>query len=214
MALNSDPRKWQAYGICDSAFSQKHRADRTSIGIFSTGPERRVFLIDWVLDRLDPRQRGDAIVRLIRKWTPVRFIYVEVALMSDTFYLNERFEREHIDLRLIPVGRKGPRKELSKHERICQIAEWFREGRIVLPRQLIYTQVDGKTVDLIHYFINQEFLPYRGTDTIRHDDGLDMFSRLLDSELRLEYDMDRGDEDEDDSPYDRPIGKGGWEALY
>jgi hypothetical protein len=212
--MNNDPRKWQAYGICDAARATHHKADRTSIGIFTTGPQQRVFLVDWVLDRMEPGQRGDAIVRLIRKWKPVRFTYEEIAYSSDTFYLNERLQKAEIDLRLIPVGGRGPRHCLSKHERICQIAEWWREGRIVLPRQLLYTQVDGKVVDLITYFVNEEFLPYRGENTTRHDDGLDMFSRLLDDELRLEFDMDRGEEEQEDGPNDRPIGRGGWEALY
>jgi hypothetical protein len=31
---------------------------------------------------------------------------------------------------MIPVGQRGPRHNLSKHERIVQLAEWFKTGRI------------------------------------------------------------------------------------
>lgn len=213
---NSDPRKWAAYGICDAGRAVHRRADRTSIGIFTCGPEQRVFLVDWVLDRLDPGQRADTLVRLIKKWRPLRFIYEEIGMASDTFYINERFQRESIDLRLTPVGkgdRKGPKgmKGISKHERIVQLTEWFSAGRIVIPRTLLYKQVDGVVVDLIHYFIHEEYLPYRGPQSTRHDDALDMFSRLLDPQLRLEW-VDAVDTSDEDEEMDRAIGRGGWEG--
>ncbi len=211
-----DPRRGATYGICDAARSTKRSADRTSIGIFTCGPGQKVFLLDWVLDQMDPGQRADALVRLVKKWRPIRFVYEEIAMASDTFYLNERFQRENIDLRLIPIGRndlKGAKgvKGVSKHDRIVQLTEWFREGRIVLPRKLLYTQVDGKTVDLIYYFIHDEYLLYRGPNTTRRDDALDMFSRLLDPQLRLEF-IERGDEEEEE---DHEYAAGGsWEGVY
>src|ERR1035437_9933869 len=104
MNSSVDPRKWAAYGLCDAGRGTDRRNDRTAICIFTAGPEDRVFLVDCVLDRLDPGQRADAIVRLIRRWHPERFIYEELAFMSDTFFLNECFVRESIDVRLIAVG--------------------------------------------------------------------------------------------------------------
>lgn len=208
-----DPRKYLAYGICDPGGFAKRRANFTSIPIFTAGPERRVFLVDWVLDRMEPNQRADAIVRLIRKWKPARFIYEEFGFVRDTFYLNERFEKEQIDLRMIPVGRLGPRGKMTKHERIKELQEWFREGRIWLPRSLMYRQVDGRTVDLIDYFVNHEYVPYRGPDTVPFDDALDSFSRLNDPELRLEY-ADPGPAREDDGDDARSAGLGTWESIF
>ena len=52
MRHGTDPRKWAAYGICDAARATHARSDRTSIGIWTTGPDRRVFLVDWVFEPL------------------------------------------------------------------------------------------------------------------------------------------------------------------
>lgn len=210
----TDPWRWATYAMCDAARGLGGKdANRTSMPIWAAGPERRVFLVDWVLDRLDPGQRADAVVRMIRKWQPARFIYEETSYNSDTFYLNERMEKEGISQRLIPVGRKGPRAHMSKGQKIEQLAEWFREGRIWLPKKLMYRQVDGHEVDLVKYFIEQEYIPYRGQDTIPFDDALDSFAMLNEPELRLEYLEAPGDAVRAEQEWG-PRQHGTWEAIY
>lgn len=211
----TDPWRWTTYILCDGARGLSEASDRTSIPVWAAGPERRVFLVDWVLDRLDPGQRADAVVRLIRKWQPARFIYEETSWVSDTFYLNERMEKENISQRIIPVGRKGPRSHMSKGQKIEQLSEWFREGRIWLPKKLMYRQVDGHDVDLIKYFVEQEYIPYRGQDTIPFDDALDSFAMLNEPELRLEYLEAPGDSGSvENQGWGPSEGRGDWQALY
>lgn len=212
----TDVYRYPTYMICDASRGLGGSGEnRTSIPVFAAGPERRVFLVDWVLDRMKPGDRADAMVRLVRKWNPLRIIYEEIGFVSDSFWLNEKFTREGIQQRVIPVGRRGSRGRLTKGERIEQLAEWFREGRIWLPKKLIYKQMDGHVVDLIKYFIEQEYLPWRGQDSIPYDDALDSFSRLNDQEeLRLEY-LDgpiQADAGDDAGP--SYAGRGSWEAIY
>ena len=209
----TDPHRWSMYMMCDAGRSDQANADRSSIPVFAAGPERRVFLVDWVLDRMNPGHRADAVVRLIRKWQPARFVYEETSYNSDTFYLNERLEKEGIQQRIIPIGRRGPRAHMSKGQKIEQLAEWFREGRIWLPHKLMYRQVDGHEVDLIKYFVEQEYIPYRGDDTIPFDDGLDSFSMLNEPELRLEYLEAPGDRVIDDG-WGTNEGRGDWQAVF
>jgi len=200
---------WGNYMICDPALAQTRKANRTSIVVVAAGPERRIFLRDWVYDRLDPDQRADACCRLVRKWQPRRFLYEEFGLTADTFYLGKRFKQEGIALRPISTGRRGPRAALSKDDRIKELRSDFRDGLIWFPKSLKQTCVDGTTIDVIRTFLDEEYLPYRGPDSVPRDDGLDTLSRLHDPELRLEYvpEADPAERRRDDR-------RGSWEAYY
>lgn len=202
-------KSWATYMICDPGLSQKRSADRTSIIVLAAGPERRLFVVDWVMDRLDPDQRADAIVRLVRKHRPRRFIYEEFGLVSDTFYLNKRFKKEGISIRPIAVGRKGPRALQSKESRIAELRSDFREALIWLPKTWAYRCVDGSLIDVIRLFIDEEYIPYRGAGSVPHDDGLDSLSRIHEPELRIEYVPEP-----DANPRRMTERKGGWEAYW
>ena len=52
--------------------------------------------------------------------------------------------------------------------------------RVWLPTQLHYTQYDGRTVDLVETFINEEMMPF---PVGGHDDVLDAMSRIFDVDL-------------------------------
>jgi len=182
-----DP-KWARYMICDPASSTHRRADRTSILVVVAGPERRVFVVDWIYDRLDPGQRADAIVQLLRKWKPRRFTYEQVGLTNDTWYLNERLAKEQmLHMRPTPVGKVGQRAHMSKEARIEELKEDLFNHRIYFPYKLEKTLAGGEKIDVIQTFKQEEYLPYRGKDSVPRDDGLDTLSRLHDPELRLDF---------------------------
>lgn len=184
---NPVPRHFAKYMFVDPALSTNSSADRTSIVVIAAGPERRLLVVDWVYDRIDPLVRADHVCRLVRKWQPRQLIYEELGLACDTFYLYERFKKERIALRVEAVGRRGPRANLTKQDRIRQLIPEFRSGRIWFPEQLMQKCHNGETIDVIKTFIEEEYIPYRGEGSVRHEDGLDSLSRIHEPEVRFQH---------------------------
>lgn len=211
------PGRFPAYLMVDPALAKHKQADRTSAMIVCTTPEKKILVADWVLDRLNPDERTEAILKLIRKWKPKKFVYEEYGLNADVFHLTKALKEAGIGTRPIPVGRKGPRHMLSKEDRIRELTTEFKEGVIVFPKELKKRLLDGETVDLVRQFRESEYELYAGIDSVLHDEGLDTLSRIHDPETMLRF------PDKEDLPYDESRGElgshysgswqGSWESL-
>lgn len=218
------PGRFPAYMITDSARSADKNSDLTVVGVFVTTPEKRILLADAVVGRFDPDTAADEQIRLVRKWKPRKWIYEEVGMVNDTWYLSQRARKANLHIHPVPVGRKGPRHMMSKEARIEQLTSDFREGRIWLPdvfrsenpvpfpTMKMYEE-DEEPISVIDYFINREFLEYAGDGSIDFDDMLDMFSRLHEPELGLSYPSNAQiDQTAQFGPYQGAIPRGSWES--
>lgn len=197
------PGRFHTCMIVDPALSTHKKADRTSIMVLAGGPTMQlrgdvnigqILLVDWALDRLNPDQRTAKICALADHWEVDFILYEEVGLSSDTFYLERDSGLYGLNTPIIPVGRRAVRGmsamsggRPTKEMRIMSLMQDFREGRIILPDKLLYKQQDGEIVDLIDYFVQQEYLPWSGDKSIPHDEGLDTLSRIHDAEFTLEF---------------------------
>ena len=209
------PDRYNTYMIVDPAGAKGKKSDYTSIHVWAAGQDKKLFLVDWIHDRLNPKERVDAIMRLTRQWKQQQTIYEEYGLLSDTYYLTEKMQEEGFDTRVypVPVGRSGPRHNLSKDLRIDAIVPFFSEGRIYLPRKCPRKIYDGCTIDLTKRFIDEEYKLFKGVGSIPHEDDLDAMSRLLEPELVITY-----MENEENIGRKRSVGgqkiAGSWEAVY
>jgi hypothetical protein len=70
----------------------------------------------------------------------------------------------------------------AKNDRISRLLGLFEGGKIFLPRQLWYTQADGKAADLTKAFVEEEYSCF---PVSRHDDMLDSLSRIAEPDLPL-----------------------------
>lgn len=215
--------KFNAYIFVDPAMGKEAAHDRTSIFVIVAGPEGRLFVVDGVLDRLDPGERIGALLRLCRKWRPKAIYYEEYALTADTYFLSRALESEGLaslpgmdgGVTVTSVGRKAQHfsgGRLKKHDRIMQLVPDFRDGRIWLPLKLEYKQIDGNQIDIVSYFVNREYLPYAGDESIAHDDCLDCLSRVRDPDVYFDH-MERQDEEYDEE-YGESGGSGSWESRF
>lgn len=210
-------RKFNTYVFVDPALGKEAAHDRTCILVFAAGPERRLFLVDAVLDRLDPGERIKHLIRLARNWKPLQILYEEYALQADTYFLREALEAEGIhDLAVTSVGRKGVAGlnggRLKKGERIMQLAQDFEASRIWLPKRMVRRCADGSEIDIINYFITKEYLPWAGEDSVAHEDMLDCMSRLRDPDfMPMFVTRDNSDEEFDYGPSQGGLS---WEARY
>lgn len=216
--------KHNTYVLVDPAMGTAAAHDRTCMLVLAAGPEGRLFLVDAVLDRLDPGERIDQFIKLYRLWKPKAVVWEEYALTADTFWLERTLKAQGIDLsglQIISSGRaaikgmSGARGgRLTKDDRILSLGADFRDGRIWLPIRLEKTLLDGTRFDIISYFVNKEYLPWAGTGSIAHDDMLDCLARIHEPELVFSH-AERNDFDDDDEEYGGNTGgAASWESRY
>jgi hypothetical protein len=211
--------RYNAYIFVDPAMGKTAAHDRTAILVVIAGPEKKVFLVDAVLDRLDPTQRIEHLIRLTRVWRPKIVAYEEYALTADTHFMRKRFDEEKLtDTPIVSLGRaavKGGGSKsggrLSKDERIYSwLAPDFRDGLVWLPKRMLRKLEDGSDFDVIDYFVNHEFLPYAGEGSIEHDDMLDCLSRIHDPNVMMEFAVSGRNAE----AYDNYPSTGSWESNY
>lgn len=164
------------YILVDPASSKKASSDYTAMWVIGLGADKCYYVLDLIRDKLSLRERGDTLLRLVRKWKPLSVGYEQYGLQADIEYLRERQQDEKCRFLIIPL--KGA---LSKKDRINRLLPIFEQGRVLLPQSVPYTDYENRTRDLVTSFVEEEFL---GWPVPLHDDLLDALARILDEDLR------------------------------
>jgi len=168
------------YLLFDPAGSKNKRNDYTAGWAIGLGPDKNVYVLAMVRDRLNLSQRAKLVMDWHRKWNPMRqqgVRYEKYGLMADIEHIQDLQQRENYRFDIAEVG-----GQLPKNERIKRLIPYFEQKRIYLPRTHFYTPYDGRTSDLVQDFIEQEYKPF---PVPIHDDMLDALARLLDPEYPL-----------------------------
>lgn len=168
------------YILIDPAGAKGKRNDYTAAWVIGLGPDRNIYVLDLVRDRLNLTQRAQLVMRLHRKWQPMRVggvRYEKYGLMADIEHIEDLQARENYRFEIIEVG-----GQLPKNDRIKRLVPYFEQGRVYLPRTHYYTPMDGRTSDLVQDFIEQEYKPF---PVSVHDDMLDAFARLVDPDADI-----------------------------
>lgn len=180
-------RSWSAtngyglnkYLLVDPANSKKEQADYTSIWVLGLGMDGNYYVLDMVRDRLSLTQRTARVFELHRKWQPLEVRYEEYGLQSDIEHIEAEQEAQNYRFKIIKVAGKT-----RKEDRIKRLVPLFENSRMYLPRSLHVTTVDGDTKDLVHEFIEQEYMAF---PVPVHDDMLDALARIAEPELTLKW---------------------------
>lgn len=160
--------------LVDPAHAKKKDSDYTAIVVWGLAEDENYYLLDIVRDRLNLKQRADAVLRLHRKWRPKVVGYERYGLQADIEYIKERQKQDNYRFEITEVA-----GQMAKHDRIKRMMPVFSDGRIWLPIDRWYTRVDGKSTDLIEELLNVEMRPYPATT---YKDCLDAMSRIFDVE--------------------------------
>lgn len=141
------------------------------------------YVVDMVRDRLNLKQRWETYRDLMLKWNPRASGYEKFSMQADIEYFREKSQIEGVQIKMPePLGSTA--KAENKDIRIRSLVPQFEDSKIWLPEKLTYRQKDGKEVDLIQSFIDEEYLEYpKGA----HDDMLDCLSRINDEKLAVTY---------------------------
>lgn len=176
------------YIMYDPANSKKNKEnddpDYTAMVVIGLAPDNNYYILDMVRDRLNPTERIDILFELHRKWNkkagkaPI-VISEQYGMMTDNFFLKKRQEELNYRFAIKQVG-----GQIKKEDRIRKVIPLFESGRVFLPRKILYSNIKGETVELVQSFVDQELCVF---PVGRHDDLLDAFSRIADTEVRASF---------------------------
>ena len=180
------------YIVADPAKSKTKRADSTTMWVVGVDEFKNKFVLDGLRDKLNLKERWEALAKLVRKWKPLAVGYEEYALMSDLDYIKEKQLETGLFFTVVGLGGR-----VSKEDRILTLVPDFIEHRIKFPPYIGYTDFTGKVIDLVQVFIMDEYLkfPY-----VEHDDMLDALARIND--MKLTYPMSATPKVATRKPYD------------
>ncbi len=163
--------------LVDPAGEKKKSSDYTTMIVWGLGADHNFYVLDMVRDKLNLGERTNELIRLHQKWRPYLVGYEKYGKDSDIEHI--KMEQADINYRF-DIEELGGR--VAKNDRIKRLIPHFEEGRIYLPPQIARLQYDGKHVDLIEQFLNEEYDMF---PLLAHDDMLDVMARLYDVNLRF-----------------------------
>jgi predicted phage terminase large subunit-like protein len=178
----SNLARMNGYILVDAASSKKKGSDYTAMIVVGLNVDRKRYVLDIVRDRLNLKERSDRLFSLYRKWSKAGLKLKEVryekyGLMSDTEHLRSRMEDENYRFKIVEVG-----GVTSKVDRVKRLIPLFEQGEIWLPESLHVSDWQKVPVDLVHSFVEEE---YMGFPVGMHDDMLDALARMEEPDLKL-----------------------------
>lgn len=167
------------YILVDPAGEKRPGNDYTSIWVIGLGADGNYYWLDGIRDRLNLTERGSAVMRLHRKWTPLGVRYERYGMMGDIQYLRELQDRENYRFTVTEVAGK-----LKKEDRIRRLLPMMEQGKFYLPRTMHYTDAEGAVRDLVKVFVEEELTAFPAG---LHDDMLDALARIAEPDLPLTW---------------------------
>jgi phage terminase large subunit-like protein len=188
-------QKMNGYILVDAASSKKKGSDFTSMWVIGLNVDKNRYALDLVRDRLNLKERSDRLFALHRKWSGLglkikQVRYERYGLMADIEHMQSRMEDENYRFQITEVG-----GQTSKQDRIKRLVPIFEQSQMWLPESLHVTDWQRQTVDLVHAFIEEEYMAF---PVGLHDDALDALARMEEPDLSLLWPK------EEPKPYEPP----------
>jgi predicted phage terminase large subunit-like protein len=174
---------WNHYVLVDPAGEKKKLRsmdpDYTVILVVAAAPDGNLYLVDGVRDRMSLTERTKKLFQFHRQYSPLVTAYEKYGKDSDIEHIEYVMEQENYRFNVEAVG-----GAMAKNDRIRRLVPDFEQGRVWLPRRLMYVDVEGKARDLVREFLDDE---YGAFPVAVHDDILDCLSRVKDPETNVKY---------------------------
>lgn len=162
------------YILVDPASEKKKTSDYTSLWVIGLASDKNYYVLDMVRDRLRLTERAALLMRMHRKWRPYQVRYEKYGMMADIEHIKSEQESQGYRFDIAEVS-----GSTAKPDRIKRLIPLFEQSRIWLPQSLNYTGSDGKVIDLVNAFIQEE---YKAFPVGLHDDMLDGLARIAEPE--------------------------------
>jgi predicted phage terminase large subunit-like protein len=183
-------KEMNLYLICDPAGGEeikkkrKKKSDYTTFMVIGTAPDNNYYMLDMVRDRLNPTERVDKLFELHRTWNglsgkPPRVGYEKYGIQSDTHYIRQKQNEEGYRFPLVELG-----GSIEKNTRIRRMIPDLQQGRWWFPAVLNYTDMQGRTMDLVRELVRSEMATF---PRARYDDMLDAITRIYDADMQVVF---------------------------
>lgn len=164
------------YLIVDPASSKKKKEnDYTVMMVIGLGPDRNVYWVDGLRDRINLTEKFRRLVYFHRTYDILATGYEEYGLQADIEYMNLEMARINYRFKITPLG--GP---TSKNDRIAAWLPTVEAERFYVPERLVRQNYLHQQEDLTQVLIREEAIPWPYG---LHDDMLDTLARIDDPEL-------------------------------
>ena len=161
---------------------KKKTSDWTAMMVIGLAPDNNYYLLDAVRDRLNPTERINKLFDLHREWNiksgkPPKVGYEKYGMMTDTHYIEQKKRDEGYNFPLFELGGR-----MIKEERIRRLIPDMQQNRWYYPRNLWYTDCEGRKIDLVRELIYSEMASF---PRAKFDDMIDAMSRIYDMDTRF-----------------------------
>lgn len=170
-----DTSKWNKYLLVDPASKKKRTSDYTVMEVIGLAPDNNYYLIDAIRDRLNLTQRAEKLFELHRKHEPTAVGYEQYGMQSDVEHMQYVMEQQNYRFDITEL--KG---SVAKEDRIQKLIPIYEQRRFYMPKRLVFIDYEGRAVDYVKRFIEDEYLAFPVSS---HDDMLDCRARILDPTL-------------------------------
>lgn len=177
--LRGQGKEFNRYIVVDPANAKKRSSDYTAMFVIGVGMDDNYYILDMIRDRMNLTERADTLFRLHKKWKPKLVGYERYGIMADIQHLQDRMQRDNYRFHITELG-----GSTAKNDRIRRLIPLFENRRIFFPETVLRTNYEGKTVDLVQAFVEEE---YKAFPVGLHDDMLDALSRILDTEMAVQW---------------------------
>lgn len=178
------------YILCDAAGGEdtqkkkRKKSDFTAFMVIGLAPDNNYYLLDIVRERMNPTERINKLFELHRTWNglsgkPPKVGYEKYGLMTDTHYIRSRQKETGYRFTLVELG-----GAMNKEERIRRMIPDLQNGRWWFPDSLMYTDMEGRTLDLVNELVKSEMGTF---PRARYDDMLDAMTRIYDTDIQAVF---------------------------
>ncbi len=165
--------------LVDPAKRKTLEADYTTMWVLGLGADRNIYVFDLVRDKMNLTEKTNMLFLLHSKYHP-RFVgYEQVSMQSDIEHIETVMEMRNYRFYITPL-----KQTLPKKQRIDSLVPLFELGRIYLPRECWHENWEGKRVNTIQQFIDEEYIDYPYAE---HDDMLDGLANINHKDVVLVY---------------------------
>lgn len=161
----------------DPANSKKANADWTAMVVLGLAPDKNLYILDLVRDRLNPTERVDKLIKLHKKWNvksgkPPRVAIEQYGMMTDKYYIKKA--QDDINYRFSITEVAG---RLSKEDRIRRLIPDWGQDRVYIRDKTLYNDYKKEIRDLTLEFIEDELMLF---PVGSKDDMIDALTRVYD----------------------------------